>query len=75
MTKLHDLGYRSLKELVYNYLRTQIQNGELKMGDPVNMDQTAKKLGISKTPLREALIKLETEGFVKIVGEAKSARA
>jgi DNA-binding GntR family transcriptional regulator len=67
MTKLHDLGYRSLKELVYNYLRTQIQKGELKTGDPINMDQTAKKLGISKTPLREALIKLETEGFVKIV--------
>jgi DNA-binding GntR family transcriptional regulator len=44
-----------------------MQTGELKMGDPINMDQTAKKLGISKTPLREALIKLETEGFVKIV--------
>ena len=67
MTKQYDLGYRSLKDLVYNYLRTQMQKGELKTGDPINMDQTAKKLGISKTPLREALIKLETEGFVKIV--------
>jgi DNA-binding GntR family transcriptional regulator len=54
MTKQFDLGYRSLKDLVYNYLRTQMQKGELKMGDPINMDQTAKKLGISKTPLREA---------------------
>jgi DNA-binding GntR family transcriptional regulator len=67
MTIKHDLGYRSLNELVYDYLRSQIQTGSLKPGDPINMDQTAKKLSISKTPLREALIKLETEGFVKII--------
>jgi DNA-binding GntR family transcriptional regulator len=67
LKKQFDLGYRSLKNLVYDYLRDQMQRGELKPGDPINMDQTAKKLGISKTPLREALIKLETEGFVKII--------
>ncbi len=67
MQKEFDLGYRSLKNLVYDYLRDQMQRGELKPGDAINMDQTAKKLGISKTPLREALIKLETENFVKII--------
>jgi DNA-binding GntR family transcriptional regulator len=67
MTLKHDLGYRSLPGLVYDYLRSQIQMGSLKPGDPINMDQTAKKLGISKTPLREALTKLENEGFVKII--------
>ncbi len=67
MQKKFDLGYRSLKNLVYDYLRDQMQGGQLQPGDPINMDQTAKKLGISKTPLREALIKLETESFVKII--------
>lgn len=67
MIEHHDLGYRSLKDLVYDYLRSQMIQGELKAGDAINMDRTAGKLGISKTPLREALIKLESEGFVKIV--------
>jgi DNA-binding GntR family transcriptional regulator len=66
MKKELDLGYRSLKNLVYDYIRDQMQKGELKQGDTINMEQTAQKLGVSKTPLREALIKLETEGFVKI---------
>ncbi len=66
MKKEHDLGYRSLKNLVYDYLREQMQKGELRQGEMINMEQTAQKLGISKTPLREALIKLEAEGFVRI---------
>jgi DNA-binding GntR family transcriptional regulator len=67
MKKEFDLGYRSLKNLVYDYLRDQMQKGDLKQGDTINMDKTAQKLGVSKTPLREALIKLEAEGFVKII--------
>jgi DNA-binding GntR family transcriptional regulator len=57
----------SLKDLVYDNLRDQMRKGELNHGDSINMDQTSKNLGISKTPLREALIKLEAEGFVKII--------
>jgi len=67
MEKELSLGYKSLKNLVYGYLREQMQSGELKQGDTINMDKTARKLGVSKTPLREALIKLEAEGFVKIM--------
>lgn len=67
MEKELSLGYKSLKNLVYSYLREQMQSGELKQGDTINMDKTAQKLGVSKTPLREALIKLEAEGFVKII--------
>jgi len=67
MEKELSLGYKSLKNLVYGYLREQMQSGELKQGDSINMDRTAQRLGVSKTPLREALIKLEAEGFVKII--------
>ncbi len=67
MEKEPGLGYKSLKNLVYGHLREQMQSGELKPGDSINMDETARRLGVSKTPLREALIKLEAEGFVTII--------
>jgi DNA-binding GntR family transcriptional regulator len=67
MKEKFDLGYKSLKDLVYDYIREQMLIGQLKQGDPINMEETSKMLGVSKTPLREALIKLEAEGFVKIV--------
>jgi DNA-binding GntR family transcriptional regulator len=66
MTKESELGYRSLKNLVYDYIREQMKTGALAPGATINIEETSKKLGISKTPLREALIKLEAEGFVKI---------
>jgi len=57
---------KSLKEQVYDYLRQQFQRHRLRPGSVINMDATARKLGISKTPLRDALIQLEMEGFVTI---------
>jgi len=61
------LNVKSLKEQVYDYFRMQMRKGELRPGDIVNLDATSRKLGISKTPLREALIMLEMEGFVSIM--------
>ncbi len=66
MAKKNLLNIKSLKEQVYEYLRKQINKRELKPGSSINMDATSKKLGISKTPLRDALIQLEMEGFVTI---------
>lgn len=60
------LNTKSLKEQVYDYLRKQIHQGNLQAGTAINMDVTSKKLGISKTPLRDALLQLEIEGFVSI---------
>jgi DNA-binding GntR family transcriptional regulator len=60
------LNLKSLKEQVYDYLRQQFQQHRLQPGAVINMEATAKKLGISKTPLRDALIRLEMEGFVTI---------
>ena len=61
------LNLASLKEQVYEYLRTQMKKGILKPGSFINMDQTSEKLGVSKTPLRDALVQLEMEGFVTIL--------
>jgi DNA-binding GntR family transcriptional regulator len=60
------LNLKSLKEQVYDYLRQQFQQHRLQPGAVINMEATAKKLGVSKTPLRDALIQLEMEGFVTI---------
>ncbi len=60
------LVIKSLKEQVYDYLRQQFQKHRLQPGEAIQMDATASLLGVSKTPLRDALIQLEMEGFVTI---------
>ncbi len=57
---------KSLKEQVYEYLREKIQSGEIKPNSVINLKTTSDKLGISKTPLRDALLQLDLEGFVTI---------
>ena len=63
MTKLNSL---SLREQVYNILREDLNSGTLRAGSTVKLDVIAERLGISRTPLREALLRLELEGFVTI---------
>ena len=60
------LNVKSLKEQVYEYLREQMRRGEIMPGSAIDMEETSRKLGVSKTPLRDALLQLETEGFVSI---------
>jgi DNA-binding GntR family transcriptional regulator len=57
---------KSLKEQVYDYLREQMRAGEILPGSEINLDETSRKLGVSRTPLRDALLQLESEGFVTI---------
>jgi DNA-binding GntR family transcriptional regulator len=61
------LDVRSLREQVYEYFRNEIQAGRLMPGSFINLNQISEQLGISKTPLRDALIKLECDGFVTIL--------
>jgi len=57
----------SIREHAYNYLKEMILEGELKAGDRLIERELAGKLGISRTPIREALFRLESQGFVKTV--------
>jgi DNA-binding GntR family transcriptional regulator len=61
------LNIKSLKEQVYEYLREQMRRGEILPGSAIDMEETSKKLGVSKTPLRDALLQLEMEEFVTIL--------
>jgi DNA-binding GntR family transcriptional regulator len=58
---------RSLREEVYDYLRNEMNRGGLQPGAFLDLNQLAKKLGVSRTPLREALLHLETLGFVTVL--------
>jgi len=61
------LKFSSLSDQVYAYLRRQMNHGDLLPGSTINIGEIANQLGISKTPLRDALIHLELEGFVTIL--------
>ena len=67
MEKKGIINLSSLKDQVYEYLRHQMKIGELRPGAAIDMNATSEKLGVSKTPLRDALIQLEKEGFVEIM--------
>lgn len=55
---------RSLEESVYEAVRDGIISGELLPGDPLVEAQLSADMGISKTPVREALIRLARDGLV-----------
>ena len=54
----------SLKDKAYNAIKSAILSLKLKPGDPLVESDLAQQLGISKTPVRDALLELEREGFV-----------
>ncbi len=57
-------NHRPLRELVFEQLRSSILNGSLKPGERLMEIDLAEKLGVSRTPIREAIRKLELEGLV-----------
>src|SRR5262245_25653960 len=53
-------------DLVAIHVRTLIFNGELRQGDRVHQDEIARQLGVSRIPVREAIIALDREGWLTI---------
>ena len=56
---------QSLNELAENAIRKAIVEGQLKFGDHLSEVRLSQMLGISKTPVREALLKMRTEGLIE----------
>jgi len=54
-----------VRERAYEFLKTAILSGRFNPGERLAEEHLAKELGISRTPIREALHKLETEGLIK----------
>ncbi len=61
------LDLRSLREQVYEFLRGEMQSGRIMPSSYIKLNSISEHLGISKTPLRDAIIQLECEGFVTIL--------
>jgi len=60
-------SYRPLREIVFEALREAILNGHLRPGERMMEVQLAEELGVSRTPVREAIRKLELDGFAVMI--------
>ncbi len=67
--------YLPLRDVVFKTLRQAILKGELKPGERLMEITLAKKLGVSRTPFREAIRKLELEGLVTMIPRRGAAVA
>lgn len=67
LNKLEIRNYKPLGEVVFEYLRESILNGDLKPGERLMEISLAEQLGVSRTPVREAIRKLEKEKFVEML--------
>lgn len=59
--------YLPLRDVVFKTLRQAILRGELKPGERLMEIRLANKLGVSRTPIREAIRKLELDGLVVMI--------
>lgn len=55
----------SLQERAYQLIRQSIVSGVKRGGEPLVVERLASELGVSRTPIREALLRLEQEGLVE----------
>lgn len=67
MSMILDDEYLPLRDVVFNTLRQEILTGKLKPGERLMEIHLANKLGVSRTPIREAIRKLELEGLVIMI--------
>ena len=56
--------YRSLKDHVYEYIAKQIDEGAIGAGDRISEKDICDVMGVSRTPVREALIQLAGDGYL-----------
>lgn len=58
--------HQTLRERIVDYLKESIIKGRLKPGERISETELAEGFGISRTPIREALRQLESEGFLTV---------
>lgn len=61
-----DVAFKTKNAAVYEALREGIIDGTLKPGQKIIMSEVAKKFGLSEIPVREAIRRLESDGFVEL---------
>ena len=66
-----DLGFdaetvKTLRDKIADRIRESIIDGRITAGERLVEPDLARRLGVSRTPLREALLQLDSEGFVRV---------
>lgn len=67
---LNTLEFSRIGDLAYQAIRDAILSGEFSQGTRLNQDDLARRLGVSRAPIRDALNRLEAEGLVKTLSRA-----
>lgn len=57
--------YKTLKDHVYDYISDKINDGSLKPSERINENNISEDLQVSRTPVREALLQLASEGYLE----------
>ena len=57
----------NLRDQIYTILKKSIILRQIRPGEKINEEKIAKTLSVSRTPIRETLLRLEHEGIVKII--------
>lgn len=65
------IAKKSVRDQVYDVIKQKIFNQEYQLGDTINITSLCKELGVSNTPIREALARLEAEGLVTTTMSSK----
>ena len=65
-TATYEIHRQSLSDQVYHYIKRLILSGEIRGGERIPEEKVAQRFGVSRTPIREALSRLEEYGLVKI---------
>lgn len=61
---------KALGELVYSSLQTHLRSGAIAAGQPLQEVYLAELLGVSRTPVREAMMRLANEGLLSAEGRS-----
>jgi DNA-binding GntR family transcriptional regulator len=62
----HERQFRTVGDMVYAVIRESIVNGVIAPGEWLRQDQLAEQIGVSRIPVRSALMQLETEGLITL---------
>jgi GntR family transcriptional regulator, rspAB operon transcriptional repressor len=65
-TATYEIHRQSLSDQVYHYIKRLILSGEIRGGEKIPEEKVAQRFGVSRTPIREALSRLEEYGLIQI---------
>jgi DNA-binding GntR family transcriptional regulator len=66
-TNVNTIEFKPLNQIVFERLQSEILRNQLKPGDQLHQEELTDRLGVSRTPVREAIQRLQAEGLVTFI--------